>query len=163
MNAKILVGLFLCVFSTGVLAKKYNYVDYATLDSFEGGKVSLVLDVSSKRIMSSDWNNAVAVCDDTSKFYCFSYPAVAFYIPKSGIRLSQRWTSEGVLFVVLRRELLKIFGKSKQVWIIKAERSNRDDFFYYSEVDGLLAIKHVANNGKQVQFFMIADGRGFPW
>lgn len=161
MSVKILAVIFLCLIPMAVLAKKYNYVDYSALDSFEGGKVSLVLDASSKRIMSSDWDNAVTLCKSASKYYCFSYPAVAFYIPKSGIRLGQKWTAEGVAFVILRNELLKIFGVVKRVWVIKAKRSNRDDFFYYSEVDGLLAIKHVEND-KQIQFFMITGDKGFP-
>lgn len=162
MNIKNLFGLIMCMLSMGVSTKEYNYVDYSVEDSFDGGKVSLVLNTSSKELSSSDWVERLFICETAREFYCFSYPAVTFYVPKHGIRRDRRWVENGVFFMVLRKESIEIFGQTRVVWVIKAARGDREDFFYYSERDGLLAFKHVGPEKNQVQFFMITGHSGFP-
>lgn len=162
MNIRLLMTGLLCFVSIEAFATKYNYADYSVPDSFEGGKTSIFLDISAKRIASTDWNDVIFVCGEASEFHCFSYPAVSFYVPKARIAPNQKWVAGGVAFQVLRKDIVKLFGLIREVWVIKATRPDRDDFFYYSESNGLIAIKHVPNSGGQVQFFVITGVRGFP-
>lgn len=163
MNIKLFAVMILCVVSSQAISKEYRYVDYSVSDSFENGKTQLIMDVSSGLVKSSDWVERLDVCEKSSGYYCFSYKAVSFYVPRSDIAINQKWTGGGVSFRVLRAEHIQALNMDKEVFIIKASRPDRSDFFYYSREDGLIAIKHDRGNFQRISFFMIVGSKGFPY
>jgi hypothetical protein len=163
MNSNFFAIVILSLVSFQALSKEYRYIDYSVSDSFENGRVKLVLDVSSGYVKSSDWVERLDVCDQASGYYCFSYKAVSFYVPRSAISVDEKWNGGGISFNVLRAETLHIFDVNKEVFVIKATRGDRNDLFYYSEDDGLIAIKHDRGNSRRVGFFMIVGIKGFPY
>lgn len=162
MKLNFALACFLGVISSTSSAEIYNYIDYSVPDKFENGQTLLTLDLNSKQMASSDVVVTVSVCNDTSKYYCFSYPSTSFFVPKEKISQGQKWLAGGLLFKVLRKESIRAFGLTKNVWLIMTERLDGRDYFYYSEFDGLLAMKYVDKEDGQVHFFIVSGEKGFP-
>jgi hypothetical protein len=161
----IVVLALAVVVSGSVSCAEYKYVNYSVRDDFEGGKSVFVLDTATKEIRSSDVIDSVSLCKDAEKFICFHANWVDFYLPKEGILVGDKWSHEDVKFEVLRTDSLDVLGVSKKVLVIRSIRSGLRksvQFFYYSDVDGLLAIKDVEVPGGKVLFFVVAGEVGFP-
>ena len=157
---KLLVPLLFGL-SCSVLAKDYRYTNYDAPDFYDGGRESFLLDTSAKQITSADSADDVIICDEKSDLVCFHNSAVSFYVPKRDVSINEKWTQGEIEFRVLRQECLELLGNAQKVWVIEAKRADRIDYFYYSGRDGLLAIKHVYQDG-QVQFFVSSAQTGFP-
>lgn len=154
--------LLFCLASAPVLAAEYKYVSYVAPDFYDDGRESFTLNTSAQEIISADAIETITICDDKSKFYCFHNMAVSFYVPKESISIGQTWVGNGVTFRALRKQPIKVFGVASSVWVVEAVRPERTDFFYYSQCDGLLAIKHVSKRGLPTQLFMTSERTGFP-
>jgi len=154
--------MILCLASAQVLATEYTYVSYGAPAFYDLGRESFTLNTSTKEMISSDAIEEVFICDAASKYHCFQNLAVSFYVPKEGLSVGQAWHGNDLAFRALREQRLEIFGVVKSVWVIEVERADRTDAFYYSERDGLMAIKHLSKKGLPAQFFLVTGMKGFP-
>jgi len=163
----VIAGILgLTIFALGSAScAEYKYVNYSAPDGFEGGKTIFILDVASKEIGSSDVIDAISFCDDSAEFICAHTDWMDFYLPKRKVLIGERWSHSGVEFEMLRADSLEMLGVSKAVRVVKASRRGLQEsqqFFYYSDIDGLLAIKDVRSTDGRILFFVAAGEKGFP-
>lgn len=167
MKTGLCVALIVYFMISSAHASSYTYVNYSAPPNFDGGKVVFTLDIGSMMVTSSDVTGGITLCGRDDPRYCFSGSWITFSVPKSGIKKGLLWKYNGVKFDVLRSDTIVILGQVRKVWIINSVPNNhlRNTLvFYYSENDGLLAIKDLGSGtGKsQIQFFIVTGDRGFP-
>src|SRR5690606_31512303 len=115
-------------------------------------------------IRSSDTVSTISICEEGGRYYCFNGNWINFYVPKNHIDAGMKWKFGRVEFEVLRRDVVAMLESSKDVWLIKADRLDHlghVQVFYYSEEDGIIAIKDIDKKGGNIQFFVIVGKKGF--
>ena len=100
------------------------------------------LDLSEKTITSGDAVLPLETCDTQDAFYCLLGGEVVFAVPKQGITQTN-WTYKGFDFHDLGKQSISIFGLSREVDVITAQRHGENSpkeisVAYYSQKYGLL-------------------------
>lgn len=151
--AAIFIGATLATSLSACYAKAgehmvYDYVGtpYVTFDeeekTFNHAFGYIRLDMSEKTITSGDAVLPLETCDSQDTFYCLLGGEVVFAVPKQGITQGS-WTYKGFDFHDLGRQAIPVFGLSREVEVITAQRHGEVspkelNIAYYSAKYGLL-------------------------
>lgn len=155
----VLICLFWCSY---VRAAEFTYVNYSVADSYLNGKEQFSINTDNGKMLGKDTIDDLQICPNSSPFICFYNQAIDFSVPRTHINAGQAWEHAEFRFSVKRLENLELLGARVPVFVIHSQRpNNKEYFFYYSEEDGLLAIKYYDGDKDKAQFFTSTSLCGF--
>lgn len=163
--AAIFLAALLSTACAPAAAEKYVYASRAVDDSYFSGKDTLTIDTDLRLFHADHGAQRLEICSD-SKTICFQTTSVKFAVKTGDLAVGQKWESNGQQFSVIRRERLSALGANADVYVIRTERpEHRNDYFYYSTENGLLAMKFVDSTPQHeyVRFLLLEDEVGFPF
>jgi len=133
-------------------AEKYEYVSY----SYSSSNVErITFDVSGGVLAYPGTYNEMTVCPESDPNICIKSDRLSFCIPKLRHNL-KTWICSGDAYSHVESIEISILGLVTKVDVFRSG----DVLFYFSDKDGLLAIKFLGKSPLS-EFYVSAASRGF--